>query len=296
MTDLTRHPRADLTCDEVRDLAAAFVLDALDADEADAVRVHLSSCDDAHAEIAELASALPVLAASVAAVQPPAGLKSRILAAAAADLEARGRPAVTSVPGPAVPAAVAPAAAAAPTPTPIVFPTAAQREARTAARGRGSVGSWALRIAAVLAIAFLGSWNLLLQGQLDQSQTYEQNVAAVLDAAGETGALTAFLTADGGAGPSGLAAVGADGAVTLAMHDLTPTTGDQVYSVWVIGGDGKPMPLGSFQVGQAGTAYFQDVGLPTDPGIVLALTLEPAPGATTPTLPIVSLGTATAAG
>ena len=88
----------------------------------------------------------------------------------------------------------------------------------------------------------------------------------------------------------------ADGAITLAMHDLTPTAGDQVYELWVIGDDGKPMPLGGFQVGQAGTAYFQKVGLPSDAGIVLALTLEPAPGATTPTLPIVSLGTATAAG
>ncbi len=274
----------DLTCDEVRELAAAFVLDALDADEADAVRVHLSSCDDAHAEIAELASALPVLAASVADVQPPAGLKSRILAAAAADLEVRGRHAVTSVP------------AGPPTPTPIVFPTAAQRQARTAARGPGLAGSWALRIAAVLAIAFLGGWNLLLQGQLDQSRTYQQNVAAVLDAAGQTGALTAVLTAEGGTGPSGLAAVAADGAITLAMHDLMSTAGDQVYELWVIGDDGTPMPLGGFQVGQAGTAYFQDAGLPADPGIVLALTLEPAPGATTPTLPIVSLGTATAAG
>jgi len=280
MTDLTRHPRADLTCEDVRDLAAAFVLGALDADETDAVRVHLSSCDDAHAEIAELASALPVLAASVADVQPLTGLKSRILAAAAADLEARGRPAVTSAPRPA----------------PIVFPTAAQREARTAARGRGSIGSWALRIAAVLAIAFLGGWNLLLQGQLDQSRTYQQHVAAVLDAAGQTGALTAVLTAEGGTGPAGLAAVAADGAITLAMHDLTPTAGDQVYELWVIGDDGKPMPLGGFQVGQAGTAYFQKVGPPADAGIVLALTLEPAPGATTPTLPIVSLGTATAAG
>ena len=184
----------------------------------------------------------------------------------------------------------------APTPAPIVFPTAAQRQARTAARGRGSVGSWALRIAAVLAIAFLGGWNLLLQGQLDQSRTYQQNVAAVLDAAGQTGALRAVLTAEGGTGPSGLAAVAADGAITLAMHDLTPTAGDQVYELWVIGDDGKPMPLGGFQVGQAGTAYFQKVGLPSDAGIVLALTLEPAPGATTPTLPIVSLGTATAAG
>ncbi len=82
----------------------------------------------------------------------------------------------------------------------------------------------------------------------------------------------------------------------MAMRDLAPTTGDQVYEAWVIVGDGVPVPLGGFTVGSAGTATFQASGLPTDAGIVLALTLEPGPGATTPTMPIVSAGTATAAG
>lgn len=38
------------------------------------------------------------------------------------------------------------------------------------------------------------------------------------------------------------------------------------------------------------------IGLPTSSWIVLALTLEPGPGATTPTLPIISKGVASAAG
>ncbi len=78
------------------------------------------------------------------------------------------------------------------------------------------------------------------------------------------------------------------------MQDLAPTTGDQVYEAWVIGGDGTPVPLGSFKVGANGTASFAAGGLPVAPGIVLALTREPGPGATTPTLPIVSKGVATA--
>ena len=73
----------------------------------------------------------------------------------------------------------------------------------------------------------------------------------------KTGALTAVLTAEGGTGPSGLAAVAADGAITLAMHDLTPTAGDQVYELWVIGDDGKPMPLGGFQVADRATWAFR---------------------------------------
>jgi len=49
MTD--PRPPVDLTCDEVRELAAPFVLGALDGDEAAAVRTHLASCDDAHVEL-----------------------------------------------------------------------------------------------------------------------------------------------------------------------------------------------------------------------------------------------------
>jgi anti-sigma-K factor RskA len=282
MTDRSDH---DLTCDEVRDLAAPFVLGALDADEMDAVRGHLASCAQAHPEFAELGSVVPVLAASVPVVEPPPALKDRLMAAAAADLQAR-----RSGPAPASPASadtIAPTGAV-PDPDPIVVMP--RRSSGTSALG------WGMRIAAVLAIVVLGGWNLLLQGQLATAQSYEQAVSAVLDVAGQDGSLTAVLTAEGDGGPTGLAAVSAAGEVTLAMRDLPATSGAQVYEAWVIGGDGVPVPLGDFQVDSAGTAFFTGDGLPTDPGIVLALTLEPGPGATTPTMPIVSLGTATAAG
>ena len=71
MTDMTRPTRPDLSCDDVRDLAAPFVLGALDADEANAVRAHLASCADPHAEMAELGSVLMVVAESVPQVEPP---------------------------------------------------------------------------------------------------------------------------------------------------------------------------------------------------------------------------------
>jgi hypothetical protein len=155
--------------------------------------------------------------------------------------------------------------------------------------------TWGLRVAAILAILVLGTWNVLLQNQLDADRASQQQVAAVLAAAAQPGALTAVLKAEGG-GPTGLAAIAPDGRLTMAMRDLDPTRGDEVYEAWVIAADGVPKPLGGFQVGGAGTGYLEGSGLPTDPGIVLALTHEPGPGATTPTLPIVSSGTATAAG
>ncbi len=279
----------DLSCDEVRELAGAFVLGALEpADEA-AVRAHLASCSDAHVEIAELGGVLPVLAESVPVVEPPAGLKARIMAAAAADLATRrdAEAATAVVPAAPVTAPVAaPVATAVAAPTP--FPTAGERAAR---RPRASAGAWVLRIAAVLAIVLLGGWNLLLQGQLESAKTYEQSVAAVLDVAAQPGSRTAILTAAGGSG-SGLAAISASGGVTLAMQDLAPTTGKTVYTAWVIGDDGVPISLGDFTVGSSGTASLEATGAPAGSEVVLALTLEPGPGATTPTLPIISKGVA----
>ena len=262
-----------MTCDDVRDLAAGFVLDALTPDEMAAVRDHLSTCPEAHEEIAELAAALPVLAEHAPAVEPPAGLGARIRAAAEADLAAR---------------VDAPPAA-----TVTAFPTEAERATRSTERRGSSAGTWVLRIAAVLAIVLLGGWNLLLQNQLSTAQSYEDAVGAVVNAASQPGSLTAVLApASDGGGGTGLAAISASGDVVLAMQSLPATAGAQVYEAWAIAGDGVPVPLGSFQVGNAGTASFESTGLPTEPGVVLALTLEPGPGATTPTLPIVSAGTA----
>ncbi len=304
----------DLTCDEVRELAGAYVLGALDTADEVAVRAHLAGHADAHPEIAELGSVIPAFVEIIPEVEPPDGLKARIMAAAAADLAARGGaaaapdaapasaealaappPALAAVaPAPAVvpvqAAAVAPVQAAAA--APVAFPSAEDRAAR---RARALTGTWALRIAAVLAIALLGGWNLLLQNDLGAARRYEQNVAAVLATASQPGSLTAILAADGGTG-SGLAAVAASGDVALAMRDLAPTSGSAVYEAWVIGSDGVPVPLGGFTVDSSRTAYFVSSGLPVAEGIVLALTLEPGPDATTPTLPIISKGVAAAPG
>ncbi len=287
-------PSSELTCDEVRDLAASFVLDALPGPEAGAVRAHLATCADPHPEMLELAGALPVLMESVPIVEPPAGLKARIMAAAAADLEAR---AATEAP------AVTPVEATVHTAAPLAFPTGAERQVRSEARNETrrmragpSLGTWALRIAAVLAIAALGGWNLLLQGQLGVARSYEQNVAAVLDVAAQDGALAAVLTPAEGSTASGLAAVSADGQVRIAMRALAATQGEQVYETWVIGSDGVPVAVGGFRVAADGTGFFEGGGVPVQPGIVLALTLEPGPGATVPTTPPVSVGTVGAAG
>lgn len=277
-----------LTCDEVREMAGAFVLGALDPAEEAAVRAHLATCDDAHEEIAELGGVLPALAESVPVVEPPAGLKARIMAAAAADLEERSAGVATTgatMTTGATSTAGAETAAAEPTP----IPTASGRTAR---RARPSTGTWILRIAAVVAIVGLAGWNLLLQNQLNATQAYQRSVAAVLDVAAQPGSLTAILEPADGTG-SGLAAVGADGKVALAARDLAPTSGSTVYTTWAIGGDGVPLALGDFTVGSDGTGTFEAAAPALAAGTVIALTREPTPGMTAPTGPVVSKGVAT---
>jgi hypothetical protein len=256
------------TCDEVRDLAAGFVLGALEPAESRAVREHLATCPEAHRELAELGGVVPYLNESLLAdpVEPPASLRDRVLASAAAELPA---------------AAAQPAAR-------IPF----RRPAAAARRGAGAF-DWALRIAAVVAIVALAGWNLLLQGRLDAARDYEVAVSAVVEAAGEPGAMTVILTPTDGEA-RGIAAVRVDGSVVLAARNLGPTSGSQVYETWVIVGDTGPVAVGSFTVGSDGTGTFTTRPADAPPGSVIALTLEPNAGNTAPLGPIVASGVAIA--
>ncbi len=263
-----------ISCADVRDLAAGFVLGALTPDEDTAVRKHLATCQVGHPEVEELGGVVPYLAESVEPVEPRPALRGRILSAAAADRRIEGS-----------------------APSVIPFPDPPEREVRTAARAGGS-RVWALRIAAVVTVLALGAWNLQLQtrlsgleGDLAAARAYRAGVAAVLAVAAGPGARSGFLApTDAEHGGNGVAAAAADGTVIMAIQDLAPTVGEQVYEAWVILGSASPVPLGSFTVGPSGTGLFRGSTDLAQPGAILALTLEPAPGATTPTLPVLTLG------
>lgn len=280
---MTEHVFAGLSCGDAAELAAGFVLGALEPAEMEAVRAHLAACPEPHPEFAELGSVVPALLASVEQVEPRAALRDRVMAAARADTV---RPTDT----------VAAAAAPASVPQPAGF------EERT----RGSFLErvfglrqpvWAgLGVAAVLAIAFLGAANLQLRSERDQLAAYERTVADVMSAATQPDTQLAVLAdAPGGPQANGLAAVSATGSIRLAINGLTPTTGSQVYEAWYVPSGGAPLPIDGFTVGSSGTGTMSVTWSPpagTPPGAVVAITLEPASGATKPTLPILASGAA----
>jgi hypothetical protein len=277
---MPEHSFAGLTCSDVADVAAGFVLGALTPAETDAVRRHLAECPELHAELAELNSVVPALFEAVEPAAPPAGLKDRILAAAAADVDAR-RPAPTL---------------AAPAPAPAPPATAAAPAAPTRGWDFGALlrrPVWAAAAAALVVALAFGAWNVQLRNDLAGLEAYRANVVKVLDAAAKPGAQLAVLADPSGApGPSGLAAVGPDGEVAIVMRNLAPTSGSQVYEAWLIGDDQVPVPIGGFQVGSSGTAALATSHPPLGEGVVVALTLEPHEGATTPTPPIRAAGVA----
>lgn len=286
---MAEHTFAGLTCTEVADLAPAFVLGALEAAESDAVRRHLAECPEAHAEPAQLHSVVPALFEVAEAVAPPAGLKDRILAAA-------GEAQRTAGPVRAAGAPHAPAPAPIETARDVQRPRAVEEQMRQA--GWTSLFRrpfWAgASLAAVVAVAVMGAWNLQIAGENEALRAYRAGVVAVLEQAAAPGAEIAVLAPAEGSGPAGLAAIGSDGTVALVMRDLAPTTGTQVYETWLIAGGNAPVPVGEFTVATGGLGTFRTVESGVGDGVVIALTLEPGPDSTTPTLPIVALGQARA--
>lgn len=277
---MPEHELAGLRCSEVLDLSGAFVLNALSPAEADAVRRHVASCPEAHAEIMELGSVVPALFETTETLEAPAGLKDRILAAAAAEQAAMAAPEAVR------------ASAAPPAIRTIDRPSVKDTQRRGFDFGaffRRPI--WAgVAAAAVVAAIALGAWSLQLRTEIDGLTAYRNGVVEVLEEAARDGAQLAVLAApDDPTGPTGLAAVGADGSVAMVMRDLEPTTGTQVYEAWLIGAEGTPIPIGSFQVDDSRTASFTTARASLGPGVTVALSLEPRAGATTPTV-VVAVG------
>jgi anti-sigma factor RsiW len=261
-----------MTHEQAVDLAAAYVLGALEAADMAAVREHLATCPESHVEFERLGGVVPYLldTPDLELVEPPASLGDRIMAAAAADLATRGT-----------------GAEPAPQRT-IAFPAAPERKTR--ARSRTRQLNWAMRIAAVVAIVAVGGWNLLLQNELGAARRYDQAVASVISAATQPGSQTVVLAPTENNQASGIAAILPDGSVVLAMRDLPATKGTEVYETWVIVGSAAPVPVGDFKVDANGIGTVATRPTQAPPGAIVAVSREPQPGSTAPVGPIVSTG------
>lgn len=253
---------SSLSCDEVRDLAAGYVLDALEPDEADAVRSHLRSCARPHPEFAALGGVVPYLAADVDPIEPATSLRARILDAVQPEVSA-----------------------SAPTPGPRV----------TGRRWSGLLERWSrpLLAATAIAVLVLGASTAYLGQRLLDTRAYADTLvrASALAAAPGSRAIRIGPAPGGGAGEvQGVAVLAADGRGIVVTEGLASTHGAEVYEVWYVAGTNAPIPAGSFHVDSEGRGWLERLpGAPAGP-LTIAVTREPGPGATTPTLPILAAG------
>jgi len=305
-----------LTCLEVNDLAAGYVLYALDADEALAVAEHLSSCPEPHPEFEELGSVVPYLDDTIELVEPPVELRARIMAAAAGDVApaAVGAGVATGAESAATAAGVrsavaagvdsaaaAPAPSASSTPVATVPSSAVSAAPVSVARSsapipfpvaRHRLVSWAIGIAAVLAIVALGGWNLMLQQNLSTAHLYQDHVTQVLAAGTQPGWRVVVMSTPGG--PHGIAALPPSGTGQLVLSGLPPTPAGHVYEAWVISNGGAPAPAGWFTADSSGIGYLDAVRGGSTGALVVGITLEATADPPTPTLPMLTSGSAPA--
>jgi len=202
----------------VDELGAALALGTLEPDELRAVTQHLESCPEPHAELRSMLGAGDVLAASLEPVPPSSSLRERLMRTVSATAQEH----------------VTRAIAAPPTAGPAVKPR------------RGGLLDWfspnlarGLAVAAVVVAIAFGIWNVSLQGQVAARDQALRAVAQAI-ASGQT----AFRV--NGAGGAGYLVADQSGTATFVGANLARLSANQIYELWLIGSDNKPVAVGTF--------------------------------------------------
>jgi anti-sigma-K factor RskA len=244
-------------------LAGAYAMDAISAPDRDRFERHLAGCEECAREVASLSEATAML--GTAAAEPlPAGLKERVLAAAAVT---RQQPPVDEA---------------------VIRPHRRRATSRVgpwlrslAWPGRLALAAGAAAVTAVLAVAVVfGVTNGSMQQQLDQAQASSQQIAAVLTA--HDAVMTAGPVAGGGTAT--IVMSHSRHALVFTAQGLHALPASRGYELWLIGPAGT-RPVGILPAGRHGmTGPVIASGL--RPGDHLALTAEPADGSARPDAPM----------
>lgn len=231
--------------EQIEDLLAAYVLDAVEPDDRELVQAHLEGCATCKATLRRLERARDAVPLAGDVVEPPPRLREGILAAAAA----------TSRPASRAPAKIRPL-------------PASPRRARSAPRGLTA------GIAAAAVIAFALGAGLGLGAGRSLAPTAPASSVAQYRLAG-TGTMQ---------GASGrVYELKAQGLTLVEFANLPALQADKVYELWLIRRQGNPVPAGVFMPDQAGS-HVAVLGRDLQGVNALAVTVEAGPnGAAAPT-------------
>ncbi len=239
--------RRRLTHEEVELDLPAFVIGALDADEALAVSAHIDHCALCQEERIRLEQTIGFIGASVPAFDLPAGLRAHVLGKL--DEADHGLEQVDE--------------------------NIRERPSRIIRR----LSSFGLPAAAVLLIGLL-AWTMLLRSDLNHTQgnlnqkTQQQSVEMELLASSSR---MIPLVADTTPNAYGTLYIGSqNNQALLVVEELPPTPPNQMYQVWLINGSTR-ITAGLFTVDQSGSATvmikapstltsYQSLGITSEPG------------------------------
>ncbi|MDJ0338203.1 anti-sigma factor [Cryobacterium sp. PH31-O1] len=296
------------------DLAGAYALHALDAEDTAAFEAYLAASERARIEAAELNDTAVALGLAVAPVQPSGALKANLMSllASTPQLPPLPRPAATTdapasaltsspvVPpvAPTGPSAPSPASGdgtptgTAPTgtaPTGATRPVAGIRSAESSGTGRSSATERAqarwfkrparLMLAAAAAVALFVGGSVF--GQVlntNQFSSQQASGLAQINAADDS-QRAATTTADGQ--EATLVWSNKLGISAVLVDSLPVLGGDQDYQAWYINGEGA-VPAGTFDSSGDGTAWRVLDGT-MHAGDQVGITVEPNGGSEQPT-------------
>jgi len=246
-----------MTHTDFEQLAAGFVLGALEPDDESAFQRHLEGCSTCEASVRELEAVVGKLAYSATPVEPPPSLRASIRREVAATARPRGARATG-------------AAAAREMPR-------HRRRWTTTVVGRLAVA------ASVIVLLALGFWNLSLR---DQNDRYQQRIAAFEQAGrllNDPAAQTIRL--EGSAGKATALVSSPQDKGFLVVEDLPALRAGRVYEVWGIPKEAslnQAVPAGVFRPSR-GVALVP-FELAITPTMSFGVTEEPGPeGSRSPT-------------
>jgi anti-sigma-K factor RskA len=199
-----------INCAEVDELAGAYALGAVDAEEDRSMSEHLATCDQPHLEARDLIGAGAAVPASTEDVDPSPGLRDRLMTTVAATPQEH---------------------------RPVTMPAATPSAGAEPRRPWWRIQPVALGIAAVaLALAVgLGAWGLNLNAQLAEREDALRAVAS---------ADAAFAVA--GTAGRGWVIESGDAAHFVADGLAEPPEG-QIYELWLLDAEGNPTAVGTVE-------------------------------------------------
>lgn len=232
--------------------AVAFALHTLEPDEEAAMRSHVERCRACAETVRETELVGAALGGSVEQVEPPARLRTSLMAAAAET----------------------PQVGAPPRPEP--HPRFARpRPART------RILVAAAAAAALIAIGGLGGYAAHVQRERDALAAQAQALAGIVTQLDSPGSSHAILNTPSGQPVAAVVVTPADSTVVTAGLDANDTSAT-TYVLWGLGA-GDPLPLTAFDVAGPGPGV-HDIGTgPGSPFTSYAVSLEP--GRTMPAVP-----------